>query len=144
MDLERSAARPQRPIPEIIADYLALGPYAVVGASSDRTKYGNRVLRAYMQKGLEVYPINPRADMIEGLKAYPDLKSLAKPVRGISVITPPAITERVVAEAAETGVRFVWMQPGAESPEAVRAARERDIEVIADGSCFLVVSGYRG
>jgi predicted CoA-binding protein len=115
-----------------------------VGASSDRTKYGNRVLRAYMQKGLEVYPINPRADMIEGLRAYPDLKSLAKPVRGISVITPPAITERVVAEAAETGVRFVWMQPGAESPEAVRAARERDIEVIADGSCFLVVSGYRG
>ena len=143
MDHDPSAARPQRSTPEIIADYLAEGPYAVVGASTDRTKYGNRVLRAYQQQGLEVYPINPRADTIEGLKAYPDLRSLPKRIRGISVITPPAITERVVAEAADAGVRFVWMQPGAESPAAIRAARERGLEAIADGSCFLVVVGYR-
>jgi len=143
MGPERSSAQPRRSTPEIIADFLAEGPYAVVGASTDRTKFGNRVLRAYLQKGLEVYPINPRADAIEGLEAYPDLRSLPKPVRGISVITPPAITERVVAEAADAGVRFVWMQPGAESPEAIRAARERGLEVIADSTCFLVVTGYR-
>ncbi len=139
-----SGARPRRPTAEIIADYLSAGPYAVVGASADRAKYGNRVLRAYLQNEFEVFPINPKAAAIEGLKAYPDLKSLPRKVRGISVITPPPITERVVIEAAEAGVRFVWMQPGAESEEAVRIARDRGLEVIADGSCFLVVSGYRG
>ena len=138
-----SGARPRRLTAEIIADYLFAGPYAVVGASTDRAKYGNRVLRAYLQKEFEVFPINPKAAAIEGLKTYPDLKSLPKRVRGISVITPPPITERVVIEAAEAGVRFVWMQPGAESKEAVRIARDRGLEVIADGSGFLVVSGYR-
>jgi predicted CoA-binding protein len=132
-----------RPVSEIVSDFLAEGPYAVVGASQDREKFGNRVLRAYVMRGLEVYPVNPRAGTIEGLTAYPDLRSLPKRVRGVSIITPPAVTERVVQEAAEAGARIVWMQPGAESPEAVRIARERGLEVIADGTCFLVVTGYR-
>ena len=133
----------QRSVRKIIADFLAEGPYAVVGASTNRAKFGNKVLRAYIEKGLEVYPINPRADAIEGLKAYPDLKSLPRPPRGVSIITPATITERVVVEAADAGARFVWMQPGAESPEAVRIARERGLAVIADGSCFLVETGFR-
>jgi len=129
---------------EIIADFLSQGPYAVVGASSDRAKFGNKVLRAYQSKGWKVYPINPREAEIEGLKAYPDLKSLPETPRGVSIITPPAVTERIVAEAADLGARFVWMQPGAESPEAIRLARERGLDVIADGSCFLVETRFRG
>jgi predicted CoA-binding protein len=133
-----------RPVPDIIADFLKQGPYAVVGASNDRTKYGNRVLRAYVHKGWKVYPVNPRESTVEGLPAYPTLAALPVKPRGVSIITPPAITERVVAEAADAGARFVWMQPGAESPEAVRIARERGLEVIADGSCFLVETRFRG
>ncbi|HYQ89343.1 MAG TPA: CoA-binding protein [Candidatus Binatia bacterium] len=140
-----SGATPvERPVREIIADFLAEGPYAVVGASNDRTKYGNRVLRAYQRKGWRVYPVNPREPEIEGLTAYPDLKSLPEKPRGVSIITPPAVTERVVQDAANAGARFVWMQPGAESPEAIRAARERGLEVIADGSCFLVETRFKG
>jgi len=140
-----SGATPvERPVREIIADFLAEGPYAVVGASNDRTKYGNRVLRAYQRKGWRVYPVNPREPEIEGLTAYPDLKSLPEKPRGVSIITPPAVTERVVQDAANAGARFVWMQPGAESPEAIRAARERGLEVIADGSCFLVETRFSG
>jgi predicted CoA-binding protein len=129
-------------IPELIDEYMTCGPYAVVGASTDRNKYGNKVLRAYVQRGLTVYPINPKATEVEGLKAYPDLSSLPEPVCGISVITPPAVTEKVVDEAARAGVRCVWMQPGAESPAAIRRAEEHGMKVIADGSCFLVVSGF--
>jgi predicted CoA-binding protein len=130
-------------VEDLIRDYLEAGPYAVVGASTNRDKYGNKVFRAYLQRGLTVYPINPRAEEIEGHRAYPDLASLPEKVRGISVITPPKITEKVVESAADNGVQFVWMQPGAESPEAKRAAEERQLAVIADGSCFLVVSGFR-
>lgn len=126
---------------QIVERYMTSGPYAVVGASTNREKYGNKVLRAYMEKGLEVYPINPKAEEVEGLKAYADLADLPAKVRGISVITPPKITLMVVEEAARQGIEFVWMQPGAESPEAVSRARELGLEVIADGSCFLVVAG---
>ncbi|MDE3246489.1 MAG: CoA-binding protein [Acidobacteriota bacterium] len=126
-----------------IKSYMSAGPYAVVGASSDREKYGNKVLRAYQQHGLEVYPINPRATEIEGLKCYATLADLPVKVRGISVITPPAITEKVVEAAAAAGIRMVWMQPGAESPEAIRKAEALGLEVIAGGPCFLVLAHYR-
>lgn len=127
---------------EKIRTFLAEGPYAVVGASTDRDKYGNKVLRCYQQHGREVYPINPTADEVEGLKAYPDLARLPLPVPSISVITPPAVTEKVVEAAAQAGVKRVWMQPGADSPRAIARAEELGLEVIAGGPCLLVVIGY--
>ncbi len=128
---------------EIIEDFLTEGPWAVIGASTNREKYGNKVLRAYTQSGREAWPVNPRADEIEGLKCYADLASLPAVPRGISIITPPKITEQVVAEAARLGVKFVWMQPGAESDEAMAIAAKNGLEAIGDGSCLLVVVGYR-
>ena len=133
-----------RSVREIVEDFLSSGPYAVVGASNDRAKFGNRVLRAYKHKGWKVYPVNPREAVVEELQAYPALASIPEKVRGVSIITPPPVTERIVAEAAEAGAKFVWMQPGAESPEAIRIAREKGLEVIADGTCFLVETHFRG
>jgi predicted CoA-binding protein len=129
---------------DLIHAFMSAGPWAVVGASTDRSKYGNMVLRNYQQRGMEVYPINPRADEVEGLKAYRSFADLPVKVRGISVITPPAITERVVEEAAAAGVEIVWMQPGAESAEAIARAEALGLGVIAGGACFLVVARYRG
>jgi predicted CoA-binding protein len=126
-----------------IDSFLAGAPHAVVGASTDRAKYGNRVLRAYLQAGRPVHPVNPKAAEVEGLKAFPDLRSLPEAVHGISVITPPAVTEKVVEEAAELGIRHVWLQPGAESDAAVARAEQAGINVIADGSCVLIVLGYQ-
>lgn len=128
---------------ERIKTFMAGGPYAVVGASSDREKYGNKVLRAYQQHGMEVYPINPRASEIEGLKTYATLADVPAKLRAISIITPPAITEQVVEAAAAAGVRMVWMQPGAESAEAIRKAEALGMDVIAGGPCFLVLAHYR-
>ena len=126
-----------------IQEFLAAGPFAVVGASNDRDKYGAKVLLAYRQQGLRAYPVNPRAQEVLGEPAFPDLASLPEPVPAISVITPPAVTEQVVEEAGATGVRYVWMQPGAESPRAVERARELGMSVIAGGPCLLVAVGYR-
>ncbi len=125
-----------------IQAFLASGPFAVVGASTDREKYGNKVLRCYLQHGREVYPINPRAPEVEGRKAYPSLAALPVRVPAISVITPPAATEQVVREAHAAGVKHVWMQPGAESAEAIRSAEALGMNVIAGGPCLLVVMGY--
>lgn len=123
--------------------FLSGGPFAVVGASTNRDKYGNKVLRVYQQNNKPVYPINPRADEIEGLKAYPDLASLPEIPHGVSIITPPTITEQVVKEAVALGIKHLWMQPGAESAKAVAYARKNDVNTVAYGPCALVVMGYR-
>ena len=129
---------------ERIRDFLAEGPWAVVGASSVRAKYGNKVLRCYLQhEKLPVYPVNPRGGEIEGLRAYASLAALPEPALAASIITPPEVTESVVLEAARAGVKRLWMQPGAESPRAILSAEEHGLEVIAGGPCLLVVLGYR-
>jgi predicted CoA-binding protein len=115
----------------------------VVGASRDRSKAGNRVLQAYLQNKRPVYPVNPGAQEIEGLKAYADLASLPTTVHGVSVVTPPHIAEAIVEQAAAIGVRNIWFQPGAESERAVARAEELGINVIANGPCILVVMRYR-
>jgi predicted CoA-binding protein len=127
---------------EKVDRFLAKGPWAVVGASQVRAKYGNKVLRVYQQNDRRAFPINPKADEVEGLRAYPDLASLPEPVDGISVITPPKVTERVVEEAGKLGIRNLWLQPGAESEEAVRRAEALGINTISGGPCILVVLRY--
>lgn len=128
---------------ENIEAFLAGGTFAVAGASGDRSKYGNKVLRCYQQHGLEVIPLNPREDRIEGLPCARDIEALPERVHGLSIITPPSVTETLVEEAARAGIRHVWMQPGAESPRAVERATELGLNVIANGPCLLVVLGYR-
>lgn len=128
---------------ERIDDFLREGPFAVAGASVDRAKYGNKVLRCYLQHGLRVYPLHPREAEIEGVACAKDLAALPEKVRGLSIVTPPSITEKLVEQAALAGIRRVWMQPGAESAQAVARAHELGLSVIAGGPCLLVALGYR-
>ncbi|HTF88741.1 MAG TPA: CoA-binding protein [Planctomycetota bacterium] len=126
-----------------IKDFLAAGPYAVVGASTLREKFGNKVLRTYLQRGLEVHVVHPKEKVIEGLDTVPDIASLPDGVRGLSIITPPAITEKLVVEAAAKGIKRLWMQPGAESASAIAKAEALGLSVIAGGPCLLVSLGFR-
>lgn len=114
----------------------------MVGASTNRDKFGNKVLRCYQQHGKNVYGVNPRETEIEGSPCVAGVRDLPDDVLSISVITPPAVTGQIVIEAIAKGIRNIWIQPGAESAAAVEACRARGINVIADGSCILVVLGY--
>ncbi len=128
---------------ERIERFLRSEAYGVVGASSRRQKYGNKVLRCYQQNGRRAIPVNPHEELIEGLRCVTSVLDLPADAKSISIITPPAVTERVVEEAARKGIENVWMQPGAESDRAIAACEAAGINVIADGSCVLVVLGYR-
>jgi len=130
-------------IEERIRAFLASPAFGVVGASADRSKYGNKVLRCYLQNRRRAVPVNPRERAIEGVPCVARVGDLAGEVGSLSVITPPRVTEAVVEEAIARSVGHVWMQPGAESPAAVARCREAGINLIADGSCVLVVLGYR-
>ena len=126
-----------------IEAFVAGKVFAVVGASNDRSKYGNKVLRCYLQHGRHAIPVNPNATTVEGIAAVPDLASLPQAVHGASIITPPDVTEAIVEQAAEAGITRLWMQPGAESERAIERAKELGLSVIAGGPCVLVVLGFR-
>jgi len=123
--------------------FLSQSSFAVAGASTDREKYGNKVVRAYLQNKKTVYPINTKVSEVEGLKAYPDVSSVPAEEFALSIVTPPAVTLQVVRQALKLGVRYFWMQPGAENDTAVKEAEEAGATVIHGGSCVLVALGYR-
>ena len=129
-------------ISEQIDTFLGADAFAVVGASSKPHKYGNKVLRCYQQNQHTVVPVNPVEEQIEGLACVASVSDLPNQVSSISIITPPLVTEKVIEQAIARGIKNVWMQPGAESVQAVVACEEAGINVIADGSCVLVVLGY--
>jgi predicted CoA-binding protein len=129
-------------ITEQIDLFLTSTKFGVVGASTDRSKFGNKVLRCYLQHGKAVVPINPKEKTIEGVACVPSVSDLPTEVKSISVITPPEITERVVKDAITAGISNIWMQPGAASKHAVELCKNAGVNVIADGSCLLVVMGY--
>ena len=128
---------------EQIDTFLAAKAFGVVGASPRREKYGNKVLRCYLQNGRRAVPVNPVAQEIEGVPCVASVADLPAEVTSISVITPPQVTEKVVEQAITKGIRHIWMQPGAESKTAVAKCRENGVNVIADGSCVLVVLGFK-
>lgn len=124
--------------------FLQSPAFAVVGASPNRVKYGNKVLRCYMQNGKTVYPVNLREEKIEGLDALPSVSDLPADVKSISIITPPAVTEMIVTEAIKKGtIKNIWMQPGAESDKAIKKCIVHGINIISGGPCILVAMGFK-
>uniref|UniRef100_A0A7S3PE52 CoA-binding domain-containing protein n=1 Tax=Aplanochytrium stocchinoi TaxID=215587 RepID=A0A7S3PE52_9STRA len=122
----------------LIQDFLACDSFAVVGASSDRNKFGNKCLRKYMEKGLEVVPIHPKETTVEGL-AVKQLKDLENPANiGVSIVTPPSVTVKVIEEAKSLGFTHLWLQPGAESTEVVQKANDLGSKLIFGGPCIIV------
>ena len=129
-------------IQEQINQFLSARAFGVAGASSNRHKYGNKVLRCYLQHGKEAVPVNPNEAEIEGIACVKSVLGLPPEVKSLSMITPPTVTEQIVPLAIARGIENIWMQPGAESPAALALCRAKGVNVIADGSCLLVVLGY--
>jgi predicted CoA-binding protein len=110
----------------------------VAGASRDPSKYGNRVLKALIESRRKVFPLNPTAPEVEGVRAYAAIADLPELPESLSVVTPPRVTREVVRQAIAAGVKNIWMQPGAEDDQASAEARAAGLNVIDDGSCILV------
>src|SRR5262249_55684155 len=95
----------------------------VVGASGDRRKYGNRAVRAYIRQGYQVIPVNPHAETIEGLRAYPSLADVPQDrFDRVTFYVPPKVGLKVIEQLAGKEVEEVWLNPGAESPELIARA----------------------
>ncbi len=112
---------------------------AVIGASSNRSKFGNRAVRAYQQQGYTVVPINPHETQVEGLPAYASVLDVPGPVDMASFYVPPDVGEHVIGEVAQKGISEVWLNPGAESDALIARARALHIQPIV--ACSIVAIG---
>lgn len=101
---------------------------AIIGASSDRSKFGNKAVRAYREKGFEVFPINPKEKEIEGLKCYKSVLDINKKVDFASLYLPPNIGVKVISEIAKKGIRQIYINPGAESDEIFKECKNLGIK----------------
>lgn len=112
---------------------------AIIGASADRSKFGNIAVRAFVRQGFTVYPVNPKQSHIEGLPAF---KSIAKvPVRPnlVSVYLPPPVLLKVLPDIASKGCDELWLNPGTESHEVLALAEQFKLNVIQ--ACSIVGIG---
>lgn len=112
---------------------------AVIGASSNRRKFGNRAVRAFRQQGYTVIPINPHEADVEGLKAYASVLDVPGPIDMASVYLPPDAGIRVMDEIAQKQIPEVWLNPGADDDEVIARARALDIEPIV--ACSIIAIG---
>jgi uncharacterized protein len=102
---------------------------AVVGASGDHRKFGNKCVRAYLHAGYKVFPVNPNEPEVEGLATYARLQDVPEELDRISVYLPPPTTFLVLADIAEKGAREVWFNPGSADARVIEEARRRGIPV---------------
>lgn len=112
---------------------------AIIGASADRSKYGNKAVRAFVHQGYTVYPVNPEASEIEGLPAYPSIRDVPGIPDLASFYVPPTVGLKVIDDVAAKGITTVWLNPGAESPELVERARKLGLQTIE--ACSIVAHG---
>jgi predicted CoA-binding protein len=123
--------------PDLISDFINRRVWAIIGASEDRSKFGNTVFRSLRNAGYIVYPVNPKGGELEGAKVYPSLSDLPQPPDVVDLVVPPAVTEQVVKEAHQLGLTRIWMQPGAESEAAIVYCLEHGMQVVHD-ACAMV------
>ena len=112
---------------------------AILGASSDRAKYGNKAVRAFHQQGYAVYPVNPKEPQIEGLPAFASLRDVPVRPQMISVYLPPPVLLKVLPEIAAKGCDELWLNPGTESPEVLAEAERLGLKVVQ--ACSIVSVG---
>ncbi len=112
---------------------------AVIGASGNRKKFGNRAVRAFLQQGYRVYPVNPREKEVEGLETYPSVLDVPGEVDMVTMYVPPSVGLGLLEDIAKKGIKEVWFNPGTESPEVLARARELNLEPIV--ACSILAIG---
>ena len=112
---------------------------AVIGASNDRSKYGNKAVRAYRQRGYEVYPVNPNEETVEGVPAFRSIKDVPVRPELISVYVPPQVLLKLLPDVAAKGCDELWLNPGTESEEVLAEAERLKLKVIQ--ACSIIAVG---
>ena len=114
---------------------------AILGASSNRSKFSNRAVRTYLAHGYDVYPVHPKHEQIEGLKVYRSISEIPVALDRVSFYVGPNLGLQVIEEVAQKGAKEVWLNPGSESEELIQKAEKLGLKVVVACSMTDVESG---
>ncbi|HEU5122903.1 MAG TPA: CoA-binding protein [Verrucomicrobiae bacterium] len=112
---------------------------AIIGASSNRQKFGNKAVRAFLQQGFTVYPVNPNEPEVEGLATFKTVRDVPVRPQMISVYVPPPVVLKVLPDIAARGCNELWLNPGTESDAVLAEAERLGLNVIQ--ACSIVAVG---
>jgi uncharacterized protein len=112
---------------------------AVIGASTDRSKYGNRAVRTYQAQGWTVYPVNPKEPEIEGIPAYKTIADVPQPIDRASLYVPPAVGIGLLEAISAQRVKELWVNPGSGSPELLARAQALGLSTVE--ACSILAAG---
>ncbi len=121
----------------LVRDFLKQKNFAVAGSFRNETKYAYKILRDLIKRGHEVFPVNLVLDSVEGKKCYKSVSEIPFRVDVVNVVTPPPVTEKIVRECLERSIKKIWLQPGAESEDAIKFCRDNGMDVIY-GLCVMI------
>jgi len=125
--------------PGVLGEDGSMKTVAILGASANRSKFGNKAVRAFVQEGYTVFPVNPKENVIEGLKVYPNMAALPVRPEMVSVYLHPETLLKVLPEIAAKGCDELWLNPGSESEEVLEEAERLGLNVIQ--ACSIVGIG---
>ena len=117
--------------------FLQQEKIAIVGVSRNKEKFANMIYRDMKKAGYKVMAVNPNADMVEGDRCYAGLGALPEKPDAVLIVIPSKSGIDVIEEAVRMGVRHVWVQPGANSPEIDKRLEDLDLAAVS-GECILM------
>jgi predicted CoA-binding protein len=122
---------------QAIEDFISCKRIALVGVSRSGKKFGNTIQTELKERGYQVYIVHPEAQEIAGERCYPNLAALQGMVDGVLICVPPRHAGQVLREAVEVGLKKIWLQMGADSPEVLALARDLSVTPVS-GKCILM------
>ncbi len=130
-----------------INEFMGQANIAVAGVSRTKNKFGNTIFKELAKKGVNVFPVNPNLEEFEGVKCFKSIQSLPPEVTGIVLNTKPAITEILIREAEQKGIKHIWLQQGSADKKTILANNKSESNIIS-GQCILMftepVKGIHG
>ena len=112
---------------------------AIMGASNNRAKYGNKAVRAHLQQGFTVFPVNPKETQIEGLAAFKTISEIPVRPDRVSIYLPPPLLLKLLPDIAAKGCDELWLNPGTESDAVLAEASRLGLNVVQ--ACSIVAIG---
>jgi predicted CoA-binding protein len=115
---------------DLIKEFISQKRFAVVGATDNPEKNGNRILLNLKSRGYEVYPVNPRLKQIADVSCYPNLSAIPVRVDVVDFVVRPAVTLETLKECRKLGLDRIWLQPGSENEAAIEYCHSNKLKVV--------------
>jgi predicted CoA-binding protein len=120
-----------------VARFLSLEKYAVAGVSRDPKKFGNQMFKDLRKKGMDVVPVNPKAETIDDVKCYSSVSELPSDIRGVIFMTPKEETLSLARETIAHGIQDLWIQQGAETKSMIAELEKENVNLI-NNECIMM------